>query len=79
MERRVYAMKYRLIDKDLKLDFYSMNIANYKEKPALIFIRRSLICVLIKACPPSVVTCVTFKEAVALVVLVPNVEGPVQH
>jgi hypothetical protein len=53
--------------------YYALGLLAQKEKFALIFVRGSLIGMLIKACPSSVVTCVDFKEAVAFVVLVPNV------
>jgi hypothetical protein len=57
----------------LKPRYYALGLLTQKEKFALIFARGSFVCVLIKACPPSVVTCVDFKEAVALAVFVPNV------
>ncbi len=58
--------------------YYALGLLAQKEKFALIFARGSFICMLIKACPPSVVTCVNlFKEAVAFVVFVPNVQRPV--
>jgi hypothetical protein len=53
--------------------YYALGLLTQKETIALIFVRGSFIGMLIKACPPSVVTRIYFKEAVTLVVLVPNV------
>ena len=61
--------------------YYALGFLAQEEEFVLIFVRGSFICVLIKACPPSVVARINFKEAVALVVLVSDVEieRPVKH
>jgi hypothetical protein len=43
--------------------YYALGLFAQKEELALVFIRGSLICMLIKACPPAVIASVNFYEA----------------
>jgi hypothetical protein len=54
--------------------YYALGFFAQEETFALIFVRGSFIRVLIKACRPSVVARINFEGAVALVVLVSDVE-----
>jgi hypothetical protein len=55
--------------------YYALEFLAQEEEFALIFVRGSFIRMLLKACPQSVVARINFKEAVALVALVPDVEA----
>jgi hypothetical protein len=57
--------------------YYTLGLLAQEEELALIFVRGGFVCMLIEACPPAVIASVNFYEAVALVFLVPDVEGSI--